>query len=732
MKIRIHILPLIAIVLFISGGSASAQEPFSIVLLPDTQNYAEKASYDVYAHQTQWIANNRSARNIQFVVHLGDVTQHDVAAQWQVADAAHDILDAAGVPFSITAGNHDIYPSNAVYARESLLGQYFGPQRFSGKPWYGESFDSTNENNYMFFNAGGMQFMVISLEFVPRKDVVSWANELIRQHPNHRVIIATHCYQDYTGDYTTGWADGYDIEGREGVDLWEELIQRHSNIFLAVSGHIQGVAYRRRTGLNGNVVHEILSDFQSEPVLGNGTALGNGWLRVLTFKPEQDEIDIETLTVEAGNSAIFPGGAPQLFLNYNQIASPTAELHNQMNYSVAYNLHYPAAYQYSVGDVQYKDRHPHTSLRGNHYEPRAVSTDNGNTIVVWQDDRDGNGLQQIYARAFDEDGNALFGERVVNTIASGEQRYPALAADRDGNFVVAWEDDNDGNGSYQIYARGFNADGSERFPAMTVNSTSNGQQLRPAVAMDDNGRFVVTWEDDQDGNGYYQILARGFYADGSQRFTDRTVNSASVGQQFRPAIAMAPSGEFVVAWEDDQNNDGKFKIMGRGFTANGGARIADFTVNSVATGHQEYPAIAMDSSGRFVVAWQDDADDNGYFQIRARGFNANGTQRMADFTVNSVAAGQQLWPAIAMDDSGRFVVAWQDDKDGNGYYQILARSFETGGSQRRADFTVNSDASGQQYFPAASMDAQSRFIITWQDDMDGDGEFGVLMRNFAF
>jgi Calcineurin-like phosphoesterase len=732
MEIKNRVLALITFALFISSGVASAQEPFSIVLLPDTQNYAEKSTYGVYAHQTRWIVNNRSARNIQFVVHLGDVTNHDVAAEWQVADAAHDILDAASVPFSITAGNHDIYPSNAVYARESLINQYFSPQRFSGKSWYGGSFNSANENNYMFFSAGGMQFMVVSLEFTPRKEVVSWANEVIRQHPNHRVIVATHCYQDFTGDYTTGWADGYNIEGREGVDLWEELIQRHSNIFLAASGHIQGVAYRKRTGLNGNVVHEILSDFQSEPVLGNGTALGNGWLRVLTFNPAQDTINIETLTTEAGNSAIFPGGTARLFLKYDQIANPTAEMHNQMNYSISYNMHTAPAYQYSVSDVQYKDRHPHTSLRGNHYEPRVVSADNGNTVVVWEDDRDGNGVHQIYARAFDNDGNALFGERVVNTDAAGEQRNPALAADGAGNFVVVWEDDSDSNGSYQIYARGFNANGSERFPVMTVNSLAAGQQFRPAVSMDDSGCFVVAWEDDQDANGSYQILMRGFNADGSQRFADRTVNSVSAGQQFKPAIAMAPTGEFVVVWEDDQNNDGKFKIMGRGFDANGGARIADFTVNSVATGHQENPAIAMDNSGRFVVAWQDDKDGNGSNQILARGFNANGSQRIADFTVNSVADGQQLWPAIAMDGSGRFVVAWQDDKDANGSYQISARSFNATGSQRRADFTVNSDASGQQYFPAASMDTQARFVVVWQDDMDGDDDFGVLMRNFNF
>lgn len=71
MKIMSRLLALIALVVLSNSGAALAQSSFSIVLLPDTQNYAEKSSYGVYAHQAQWIVNNRSARNIQFVVHLG-------------------------------------------------------------------------------------------------------------------------------------------------------------------------------------------------------------------------------------------------------------------------------------------------------------------------------------------------------------------------------------------------------------------------------------------------------------------------------------------------------------------------------------------------------------------------------------------------------------------------------------------------------------------------------------
>ncbi|WP_308366041.1 MULTISPECIES: metallophosphoesterase [unclassified Microbulbifer] len=721
-----------ALLLFsVSAINAHAAEDFSIVLLPDTQNYAEKPSYGVYRHQTQWIVNQKQARNIQFVAHLGDITQHDVVEQWQVADQAHALLDNAQIPFSMTPGNHDFYPSKAIHARQSMFVNYFGPQRYAGKSWYGGAFNSTNENNYMYFSAKGMDFLVVSLEFAPRKDVVTWANKVIQQHPNHRVIVATHCYQNSYGDHTTGWADHYNVEGREGIDLWEELLQRHSNIFLMVSGHIQGTSYNKRVGQNGNVVHEILTDFQSEPVLGNGTALGNGWLRVLTFKPDENKISVETLSVEAGNTSIFSGGRPQFYLNYNRISNPTADRHNQMNFDLSYDMQSIPGYSYSIGDPQYKDRKTHTSLQGNHVRPQIVSLENGNSIVVWQDDRDNNGYYQIHARAFDSDGNALFNDITVNSAAGGQQLSPSVASDESGNFVVVWEDDQDNNGNYQIYVRGFHANGSERFSDMAVSGISAGQQRAPAVAMDASGNFVVAWQDDRDGNGYFQIKAKGFSPEGGQRFSDRTVNSVAAGQQYNPAVAMGEDGEFVVVWEDDQENDDNFTILGRGFNPSGTERISDFSVNSVTTGDQSAPDIAMDSFGRFIVVWEDDKDGNGYYQIYARAFNADGRERLHDFTVNSTADGQQRAPGVGVDAVGNFVIAFEDDNDENDYNQIYARSFNSSGSQHKADFTVNSDGTGHQYRPAVDLKG-SNITVTWEDDMDGDGGYAVLMRNFPW
>ncbi len=352
------------------------------------------------------------------------------------------------------------------------------------------------------------------------------------------------------------------------------------------------------------------------------------------------------------------------------------------------------------------------------------------TVVVWEDDKDQNGFYQIYARSLHLDSSENIHDFTVNSVAKGQQRRPDIAMDYKGNFVVVWEDDKNENNIYQIYARGFNASGSEKFSDFTVNSVGKGQQLVPAIDMSGNGDFVVVWQDDMDGNGYYQIRARGFHADGSEKFHDFTVNSVAKGQQLKPKVAMGVNGDFVVVWQDDKDENGYYQIRARGFHADGSELFSDITVNSVAKGQQLIPVVAMSGNGDFVVVWQDDKDQNGYYQIRARGFHADGSERLGDFTVNSISKGQQLKPDIAIALNGDFIIVWQDDKDEKRYYQIRARGFHADGSEKFHDITVNSISKGQQLKPKVAMDDYGGFIVVWEDDNNMNCWYQIKARCF--
>jgi len=349
-------------------------------------------------------------------------------------------------------------------------------------------------------------------------------------------------------------------------------------------------------------------------------------------------------------------------------------------------------------------------------------------IVAWSDNGGLGYYYQIHARGLLASGTQAFADRTINSQADGQQDLSGIAADQSGNFVTVWQDDLDINGYYQILMRGFNADGKQRFSQRTVNSIGAGQQLKPQIAMADDGSFVVVWEDDADGNGHFEIEMRGFSANGSESFAQTTVNTPGDGR-VEPQIAMAGDGRFVVVWQDDVDKNGYSQILMRGFNANGTERFSQRTVNSIGADQQLKPQIAMADNADFAVVWEDDADGNSHHEIEMRGFNANGSEKFAQRTVNLAGDGR-LNPEVGMADDGSLVVVWQDDADKNGYHQVLMRGFNANGIERFSQRTVNSVAAGQQTMPHIGMLSSGGFMVVWEDDANDDGSSEVFGRGF--
>jgi hypothetical protein len=352
-------------------------------------------------------------------------------------------------------------------------------------------------------------------------------------------------------------------------------------------------------------------------------------------------------------------------------------------------------------------------------------------VVVWEDDSNDNKFFNILASGLAGKGRRCMGPLTINRLEANQQRAPEVGMAGNRNMVFVWADDHDGNGFFEIKMRGFGANGRQLFSQRTVNTDAAGQQLAPHVAVANDGRFVVVWQDDTDRNRFFQIKARGFESNGAQRFSQRTINTQARGQQTAPRVAIAPDGFFVVLWEDDEDGNGFTNIRMRGFNADGTERWNERQVNVRSSGQQRRPRIAMGPFGDFVVVWENDADKNGVFQIHMRAFTADGNEKFSEKTVNVVARGQQLEPDVAVDDVFRPVVVWADDRDRNGFFQIRMRGFESDGRERLSERTVNTDPDGQQRRPAIAMEANGRFIVAWEDDKDNDGKANILVRGFS-
>ncbi len=288
-------LPAALLVLLIGWFHATAargatDDAFSVVVLPDTQIYAWKYP-ELFHAQTRWIAENRAKHNIKYVLHLGDVVEHNNEKEWKIAREAFSLLDGK-VPYAMALGNHDMGPRGSTKNRDTLFGEYFPLRNFKKLESFGGVYDrepDKAENIYHIFRAGGRQWLVLVLEFGPRDDVLRWANGVLEDHPNHAGILITHAYLDRDGRrYDRAIRrqhyppQDYPIAGdraglNTGEDIWRKLVSKNRNTVMVISGHVCVAARLTSKGDAGNLVHQMVVDYQ------NQKRGGNGWLRLLQF-----------------------------------------------------------------------------------------------------------------------------------------------------------------------------------------------------------------------------------------------------------------------------------------------------------------------------------------------------------------------------------------------------------------------------------------------------------------
>ncbi len=273
-------------------------DAFTIAVLPDTQNYSQHYP-ETFLAQTKWIAEQSGARRIANVLHLGDVTNTSATIEWERAQAAMQQLDGI-VPYFIVPGNHDYSEKGKAVDRTTLFSEYFSKASFEKTSAFGGVYDKEperTENSFHRFHAGGRKFLVLALEFGPRKDVVRWANEVAGMHADHEIILITHAYMyfdDTRYDWKTlaskqhwnphayGVAKATNDDVMDGTELWDNLVSRHENFILTLNGHVLNDGLGRMISQTpaGRDVHQVLVNYQVRP---NG---GDGWLRLLEFRKD--------------------------------------------------------------------------------------------------------------------------------------------------------------------------------------------------------------------------------------------------------------------------------------------------------------------------------------------------------------------------------------------------------------------------------------------------------------
>lgn len=286
------------------AGFSLLQDGFTVIGLPDTQNYASDFP-QIFTAQTNWVVASRDALDIRFVSHYGDIVNNaDQVLQWDRADVSMRVLDDSGLAYGVCPGNHDLTPSGGS-GQPFIPQEYvarFGPSRFVGDSFF-KGASPSGLSSYQFFTAGGVDFLALHLACDMPIDELAWAQGVLDANKRRCVMVTTHRYLQDAEDYTSGvplvssgrypsvWygVEGtYHPQGIQSEDAWMWFLRKNTNIFLVNCGHFHEEFRQVSQNVAGKPVHEVLADFQDDP---NG---GDGWLRIMKFDTVSGTIDVDT------------------------------------------------------------------------------------------------------------------------------------------------------------------------------------------------------------------------------------------------------------------------------------------------------------------------------------------------------------------------------------------------------------------------------------------------------
>lgn len=156
-------------------------------------------------------------------------------------------------------------------------------------------------------------------------------------------------------------------------------------------------------------------------------------------------------------------------------------------------------------------------------------------------------------------------------------------------------------------------------------------------------------------------------------------------------------------------------------------RGGEYRVIGSLPGDQVFPRVALNASGGYIV-WQDNATDGDGLGISARKLDGSLSGTLSTFRVNENGAGDQLNPRVALLNNGGAVFTWQG---GGPNPRIYARFLTPAGTFATGDVLVNTYSQGNQIDPAVTCLTDGTVVIVWSSYGQDGSLYGVYAQRFT-
>ena len=301
---------------------------YSIAFIPDTQYMVSKFPKR-FEPIYDYILENKDKKNIKYVIGLGDMTDANSTKEWNMVKEQIDRLSGV-LPYTLVRGNHDGRGGDTKF--DSIFAQknsyYYKQIQANG----GSYKENSVKNTYVLFEVNDTKYMILNLDYGIDENVLKWADKVISEHPEHRVMIVTHAWLNINAEpYTVSdWGSpSSEVPGSINPDqMWAKHFKKHANIDMIICGHTNSdqVLVTPVIGDKGNTVYQILMDGQYADI---STFNGLGLVGLMYFTADGRFAKVEYYST-AYNRYYYEGHT-DIHLDLDAVASDSIDVSGKVS-----------------------------------------------------------------------------------------------------------------------------------------------------------------------------------------------------------------------------------------------------------------------------------------------------------------------------------------------------------------------------------------------------------------
>lgn len=194
---------------------------------------------------------------------------------------------------------------------------------------------------------------------------------------------------------------------------------------------------------------------------------------------------------------------------------------------------------------------------------------NGNILLVCLKYNESTGRFEFYGQRYDSSLNPIKTEFKINEISNDLSHYASFSTDKDGNISFVGEHRGESFDIWNLFLYRYDSNNNPISSSMVNTEKINFSQLPiPKISVNDNGDFVVAWGEEDTNHRIGDIYARRYNKNGEPKEKEFKVNYLSRGFKAKPDVVLNNNGDFLITWCNLNDNQNAYQIYARKYNIN--------------------------------------------------------------------------------------------------------------------------------------------------------------------